>query len=188
MCLCAHKSTQLSSQMNNNQMNFIKHKLLLSNCLKSILWVIKRESRSKNEDSSRVTQRDIRVSNVLMLSLVHYLSLGGAWTLMLADRLEVKCGQDALREVPRESWWPHKPWPNRALLAPWRNTASYCAELKKRISVSEKAFPSATPGQQVKLCLIIQSLSMLCRADLHNLSQSFLLSFLPFSALVSSIR
>lgn len=78
MCRSAHKSTQLSSQMNNNQMNFIKQKLHLSNCFKSILWVIKGESHSKNEDSSRVTQRDIRVSNVLMLSLVHYLSLGGA--------------------------------------------------------------------------------------------------------------
>lgn len=107
---------------------------------------------------------------------------------MLADRLEVKCGQDALKEVPRESWWPHKLWPNRALLAPWRNTASYCAGLKKRISVSEKGFSSATPGQQAKLCLIIQSLSMLCRADLHNLSQSSLLSLLPFSALIYSIR
>lgn len=124
---------------------------------------------------------------MLMLSLVLYSSLRGAQMLMLADRHEVKCGQDALREVPRERW-PHKLWPNRALLAPWCNTASYCAGLKKRISLSEKGFSSATPGQQAKLCLIIQSLSMLCGADLHNLSQSFLLSLLLFSALVSSIR
>lgn len=53
---------------------------------------------------------------------------------MLADRLKVKCGQGPLREVPGESWWPHKLWLNRALLAPLRNTASHCAKLKKRIS------------------------------------------------------
>lgn len=103
---------------------------------------------------------------------------------MLADKLEVKCGQGPLREVPGESWWPHKLWPNRALLAPLRNTASHCARLKKRISRSAKGFPSETPGQQAKLCLIIQSLSELCRAALHKLSESFLsplLSLLPLS-------
>lgn len=60
---------------------------------------------------------------------------------MLPDRPEVKCGQGPLREVPRESWWPHKLWPNRALLAPLHNTASHCAGLKKRISCREKGFP-----------------------------------------------
>lgn len=64
---------------------------------------------------------------------------------MLADSLKVKCGQRPLREVPRESWWPHKLWPNRALLALLRNTASHCAGLKKRISRREKGFPSETP-------------------------------------------
>lgn len=100
--------------------------------------------------------------------------------LILADRLEVKCGQGPLREVPRERWWPNKLWPNRALLAPLRNTASHCAGLKKRISHSEKGFPSETPGQQAKLCLIIQSLSELCGADRHNLSECLLSSLLAF--------
>lgn len=65
---------------------------------------------------------------------------------MLVDRSEVKYGHRHLREVPRETWWPHKLWPNRALLAPLRNTASHCAKLKKRISCREKGFPYETPS------------------------------------------
>lgn len=111
--------------------------------------------------------------------------LWGDYVLILADRLEVKCGQGPLREVPREScWWPHKLWPNRALLAPLRNTASHCARLKKRISRWEKGFPLWNPlGQQAKLCLIIQSL--LCRPAQPLPTFPRLLSF-PSS--VSSIR
>lgn len=63
---------------------------------------------------------------------------------MLADRPEVKCGQGPLREVPSVDWWPHKLWPNSALLASLHNTANHCAGLKKRITHREKGFPSET--------------------------------------------
>lgn len=99
---------------------------------------------------------------------------------MLADRLEVKCGQGPLREVPRESWWPNKLWPNRALLAPFAQHSQPLCQAEKVHQPLRKGFPSETPGQQAKLCLIIQSLCELCGADLHNLSQSFLSSLLSF--------
>lgn len=94
---------------------------------------------------------------------------------MLVDRLKVKYGQRPLREVPGETWWPHKLQPNSAPSAPLRNTATHCARLKKRISRWEKGFPLWNPfGQQAKLCLIIQSLFELCRAEPSHWALLFL--------------
>lgn len=120
--------------------------------------------------------------------VIRALCFQGGSALMLADRLEVKCGQGPLREVPGESWWPHKLRSNRALLAPLRNTASHCARLKKRISRSAKGFPSQTPGQRAKLCLIIQSLSETVQSSAAQACRSFPEPS-PFLAFfVSSIR